>query len=286
MSSGRGHPDIARRTREATTFLFVPGDRPERFEKASASGADLVVLDLEDAVAPERKDAARDHVAEWLTQGHECAVRVNPPGSPWHEQDLTALAGHSGALMLPKADTPATVQQVVRTLDDVPPIVALVETALGVVQAADLAAVPSVERLAFGSFDLAAELGVDPVDREALAAARGALVLGSAAAGLAGPIDGVTADLDDSDVLTDDVRYARRLGFTGKLCVHPKQLSPVTAAFRPGDDEIRWARKVVDATEAGRGTHGAVAVDGQMVDKPVLERAHRTLRQTGKAGEQ
>lgn len=261
--------------RSASTMLFVPGDRPERFRKAAAAGTGLVVLDLEDAVAAGAKDEARKQVTEWLAEGRECAVRVNAPDSPWHEKDLAALARHDCAVMMPKAESGATVCEVLGELDLFPSLIALIETARGVVNASEVAAVPNVARLAFGSFDLAAELGLDPADREALASARGALVLASAAAGLAGPIDGVTGDLDNEGVLTDDVRYARRLGFAGKLCVHPKQVPMAAAALRPGADAVRWARKVVDSADA----EGSVSVDGQMVDKPVLDRAHRILRQ-------
>lgn len=265
---------LAHRVRDAATLLFVPGDRPERFAKAAASGADLVVLDLEDAVASERKDAAREHVAKWVGEGHECAVRVNPAGTPWHDEDLVALVRHRCAVMLPKADDPSVVRAAAGVLGMVRSLIVLVETARGVLGAREIATVPNVRRLAFGSFDLAAELGVNPTDRDALASARGALVLASAAAGLPGPIDGVTGDLHDPDRLTDDVCYARRLGFTGKLCVHPKQVATVAVALRPSKNEVCWARSVLDAATA----EGVASVDGQMVDKPVLDRAQRILR--------
>lgn len=271
-----GHPDTARQARDAVTWLFVPGDRPERFGKAAASGADVVVLDLEDAVAPERKEDARRHVCAWVAEGHECAVRVNAPGTRWHTGDLAALSGSGCAVMLPKADDPVAVREVAEMLGGSPTLIALVETARGVLNARGIAAIPAVARLAFGSFDLTAELGVDPADREALAQARGALVLASAAAGVPGPVDGVTSDLGDEDLLTEDVGYARRLGFTGKLCVHPKQVAVAAAALRPNEHETRWARQVVDAAAGG----GVAAVGGRMVDKPVLDRARRILRQS------
>ncbi len=256
-------------------MLFVPGDRPDRFAKAAGAGADLVVLDLEDAVSPGSKSEAREHVTAWLADGHRCAVRVNAPRSPWHLEDLAALAPYRCPVMLPKAEDPATVQGASEAF---PALIALIETAKGVLDAPAIAAVPGVQRLAFGSFDLAAELGVNPADREALRTARGALVLASAAAGLPGPVDGVTGNLHDEGVLTDDVRYARRLGFTGKLCVHPKQVAAAADALAPGADEIRWARTVADAAADG----GAVSVGGDLVDKPVLDRALRILRQATK----
>ncbi|MCD0451545.1 CoA ester lyase [Actinocorallia sp. API 0066] len=265
---------VARRARDAATLLFVPGDRPERFAKAAAAGADLVIIDLEDAVPPGRKDEARAHAAEWIAAGHTCAVRVNAHGTRWHDADTAALAGHRCAVMLPKAEDPAVVRRLVAHLGAATPLIALIETARGVLAARDIAAVPGVRRLAFGGFDLAAELGVDPADRDALYAARSALVLASASAGLTGPVDGVTGNLSDDGLLTDDVRYARRLGCTGKLCVHPRQVPVAAAALRPTADEVRWAEAVV-AAAAGAG---AIALDGQMIDKPVLDRARRLLR--------
>jgi citrate lyase subunit beta/citryl-CoA lyase len=264
------------RVREATTFLFVPGDRPERFAKAAASGARLIVLDLEDAVTPDRKVHARERVVAWLADHPDCAVRVNASGTAWHEDDLSALARHRCVVMLPKAE-PATTRIVAGELGESNPLIALIETATGVVEARAIAAVPGVQRLAFGSFDLATELGVDPAHRGALVVARGALVLASAGAGLPGPVDGVTADLHDEAKLTDDVQYGRRLGFTGKLCVHPKQVPVADVALRPTPEEVRWARSVIGAAGDGAPT----AVDGQMVDKPVRERAERIIRQAG-----
>jgi citrate lyase subunit beta/citryl-CoA lyase len=262
------------RAREATTLLFVPGDRPERFPKAAQAGAGLVVLDLEDAVAPDRKQYAREQVVQWLAENPDCAVRVNAAGTPWHDEDLAAVAHRRCTVMLPKAD-PVTTRAVAGELGVLPALIALVETARGVLDARETATVPNVHRLAFGSFDLAAELGVDPADWDALVTARGALVLASAATGLPGPIDGVTADLHDQARLTDEVRSARQLGFTGKLCVHPRQVPAAAAALSPTREEVRWAHKVTAAAE----DTGAVAVDGQLVDKPVLDRAKRILRQ-------
>lgn len=247
----------------ATTFLFVPGDRPDRFGKAAGSGADVVVLDLEDAVAPADKDSARAEVRAWLR--HTAAmVRINAPGTPWFDADAALVAALGVPVVVPKAETPGV-------LAGFGAVVALVETARGVERAAELAAVPSVTRLAFGSVDLAAELGVAPEDREPFAYARSRLVIASAAAGLAPPVDGVTTDLRDDERLEADVRYARRLGFGGKLCVHPRQVAPVRAGFAPTEAERDWARRVLTAGAS------ASTVDGRMVDKPVLDRARRIL---------
>ncbi|MFF0454735.1 HpcH/HpaI aldolase/citrate lyase family protein [Nocardia africana] len=261
----------------AATWLFVPGDRPDRFAKAQAAGADLVVLDLEDAVAPDRKDEARDYVHQWLAGGNRSAVRINAAGTRWYAEDLAMLAQHRAIVMIPKAEEPGALLNAAAGLDS-PVFIALIETARGVLNAAALAAA-EVRRLAIGTFDLAAQLGIDPSDREALAAARSALVLASAAAGLSGPIDGVTGSIDEPEILTADVNHARRLGFAGKLCIHPRQVATAAAALRPSADEIRWATSVVEATTAD----DVAVLNGQMIDKPVVGRAHRILLQAGTA---
>lgn len=263
----------------ARTLLFVPGDRPDRFDKAAAAGADLVVLDLEDAVAPDAKDQARKEVVDWLRRTTApAAVRVNAVDSPWHDADLRALAGLGCAVMLPKAQHPDRVADAVAALGDGACVLALLETARGILRSEQIAAVPGVVRLALGTYDLAAELGVDPDDPEAMATARGALVLASAAAELCGPVDGVTGDVRDADRLVADVRRAARLGFAGKLCIHPAQVAPTAATLAPDDEQVAWAHRVVAAAEdAG---DGVLLVDGRMVDRPVVDRARRILTTT------
>jgi citrate lyase subunit beta / citryl-CoA lyase len=256
----------------ATTFLFVPGDRPERFAKAAAAGADVIILDLEDAVAPEAKPQAREHIRAWLSDGGTGMVRVNPAGTPWHADDLAAVADLA-PVMLPKAQDPAEVAAVAARTE----VVALVETALGVHRAYDVCAVPGVVRAAFGSVDLAAELGVDPADAEALRFARSALVVGSRAAGAGAPVDGVTTAVRDEAVLRADCAHGMSLGYTAKMCIHPSQVAPTAAAFAPTPAEVEWAEKVLAAASGG----GVAVVDGKMVDKPVVERAQAVLRRAG-----
>ncbi len=209
----------------ARTLLFVPGDRPERFAKASASGAALVVVDLEDAVAPAEKPLARQHVERWLADGHPGAVRVNAHGTDWHEGDLAAVADHDCVVVVPKAESPDVLSEVARQVGT--GVLALVESAAGVLGAQGIAAAPGVQRLAVGAYDLAAELGVSPDDRDAMAWSRGALVLASAAAGIAPPVDGITGDVEDEERLRSEVQHAARMGFTGKLCIHPRQVGVV-----------------------------------------------------------
>ncbi|MFI7680775.1 HpcH/HpaI aldolase/citrate lyase family protein [Actinophytocola sp. NPDC049390] len=252
---------------DARSFLFVPGDRPDRFAKAQAAGADVVVLDLEDAVAPPAKEAARDHVAAWLADGRAAVVRVNAAGTPWHANDVAAV-GAATAVMVPKAERP-------EDLDVHPSVLPLIETARGVASAARLCAVAGVVRPVFGGIDFAADIGVDPLSRTALLHARSTLVLAAAAAGCAPPVDGVTTALSDVDAVRDDTRHAVELGFAGKLCVHPRQVPVVHEAFRPSAEEVAWAESVLAA-----GVAGVDVVGGQMVDRPVLLRARRILDRT------
>jgi citrate lyase subunit beta / citryl-CoA lyase len=264
---------------DGPTYLFVPGDRPDRYASALGSGASMVVLDLEDAVAPAAKPEARSSVAGWLGAAADAdvarvAVRVNPASAPEHEADLAALAVADRAcvVMVPKAEDPMRLAALADALPGGSHLVALVETARGVVRACDLAETPAVRRLALGTFDLAAELGVDPDSREAMAGARSALVLASAAAGLTPPVDGVTGAVRDLEQVASDTRAARAVGFAGKLCVHPSQVPVVAAELRPPQAEVAWARRVVRA-----GDEGVSTVGGRMVDAPVLARARRVL---------
>jgi len=271
----------------ARTLLFVPGTRPDRFAKAAASGADLVVVDLEDAVAEADKETARHAVADWLGDAEAAeaaggaggvAVRFNAIGTEHHDADVAALAGRPGlhAVVVPMAQDPAGVAALVRRLGQDVPVVALVETAIGLHRVHDLAAVHGVRRLAFGALDLAADLGSDTADTTMLMA-RSTLVLASRVAGLPGPVDGTTTALDDPEAAAADARRARALGFTGKLCIHPSQVGPVNAAFRPSEDELAWAHRVLEAVLIG----GVARVDGQMVDAPVIARARSLVALEG-----
>ncbi|MFK0251880.1 HpcH/HpaI aldolase/citrate lyase family protein [Amycolatopsis azurea] len=266
----------------AKTFLFVPGHRPDRFAKAAASGADVVILDLEDAVAPEQKGTARENVRAWLAEGHRAVVRINAAGTPWYHEDVASV-GDVLAVMVPKAEERAELDALAGRLPGVP-LLPLVETAAGIAGAVAVCAADSVVRPAFGSVDLATQLGVDHRSHEALRYARSALVVAAAATGRAAPIDGVTTALDDETVLKVDLGHAKTLGFTGKLCVHPRQVIVAARELSPSESEIEWARGV-----AALVGDGSVAVaDGQMVDRPVelraraiLDRARQPFRPAG-----
>lgn len=265
----------------AHTLLFVPGDRPERYAKAAASGADVMIIDLEDAVPPEAKASARESAARWFAEGNPGIVRINAVGTEWHEADLDALAGVVDVVFLPKAETVDEVTDVVSRLRPEGGLLALVETALGVLSAPQLAAVPGVCRLAFGNFDLSTELGVDRDDHLALAPMRSGLVVASAAARLAPPVDGVSGAIDDTEAIEADAAHAARLGFGGKLCIHPRQLPSAGGPFAPSEESVAWARRVLEVVaESGSG---AVVLGNEMVDRPVVDRARRILDAVGEA---
>ncbi|MDR0275718.1 MAG: CoA ester lyase [Burkholderiaceae bacterium] len=260
------------------SYLFVPGDRPERFDKALAAGAHAVILDLEDAVLPERKTQARAAIAQWLA-GAQTSVflRINPAGTPWHLEDCALLAAASvRGVMAPKAEDAPTLQAIAARLRQDQELIPLVETVAGHFEALALARVPRVSRLAFGSVDFMTDSGIEG-DAAELDAVRTHLVLVSRQAGLQAPIDGVSLVIDDARQVEDDARRSRRLGLGAKLCIHPRQVAPVHAAFAPSPAEIAWARRVLEALASG--PLGAIAVDGKLVDKPVALRAQGILEQ-------
>jgi citrate lyase subunit beta/citryl-CoA lyase len=269
---------MSARVTRARSLLFVPGDRPDRFAKADASGADAVILDLEDAVAPGAKAAARANAAAWLDAGHEAIVRINAPGTGWYAEDVAMLNGRSCAVMLPKAERGGEVTELLRQIGHDSSVVPLLETARGVLDARDVCGVPGVVRVALGSVDLASQLGVDPEHGPALSMARSALVLASAEAGLPAPIDSPSLDLTVGGSLVHAQALAGlAVGLGAKLCVHPHQVPVVNQAFTPSPEEVEWALAVVAAQASG----GVVRLQGQMVDKPVFERARRLLDRCG-----
>ena len=260
----------------ARSYLFVPGNRPDRFDKALASGADVVILDLEDAVAPADKPAARESIRAWLrTAAGRVALRVNAASTEWFEADL-ALCGLPGvmAVLLPKAERVEDIARTAAALTTGAAVIPIIETAIGISRAQQLAAASSVQRLAFGTLDFAVDLGLsldETGTQEELASFRSHLVLVSRIAQLQPPIDGVTTALDDAGRLEADVRRARRFGFGAKLCIHPRQIEIVHRAFAPTPAERAWAERVLAAIAASGGA--AVQVDGRMVDRPVVLQA-------------
>jgi citrate lyase beta subunit len=251
------------------SLLFVPGDDEHKLASAAAAAADAVVVDLEDGVAPERKDAARELLAS--TRPH-ALVRVNAFESGLLETDLEAVrAVEADGLVLPKATPEAAEALASERL----PVVAIAETADGLRRAFEIARVPCVVALLLGAVDLAAQLGLSALaDGDELLYARSKLVVDSAAAGIRPPFDSVHLALDDPKGLERACRRARALGLRGKACIHPAQVEVVNRAFGPDEDEVAWARRVLAEHEGG-----VSRVAGEMVDRPVVERARAILEE-------
>jgi len=263
------------------SYLFVPGHRPDRFDKALAAGADAVILDLEDAVPAADKDAARKAVIHWLGlreagPSPQILVRINASSAPQHEADVQACRHGVDGVVLPKSERVDELARLARALPGVA-LLPLIETALGFAAAPDLAHAPAVQRLVFGSIDFQHDLGIEG-DGEELLLFRSQLVLHSRVASLAAPVDGVCTALDDAPRIHAEALRARRLGFGAKLCIHPRQIAPVHDALAPTAAQLDWARRVLAAAHAAAGA--AVALDGAMVDRPVILRAQALLART------
>ena len=266
------------------SLLFAPGSDERKLVKALASAADAVVADLEDAVAPGEKAAARGLVRDIFAAAAEeprplRLVRVNAVGTEFHDDDMAAVAAIApDAIVLPKATAAAV--DALGTAG--PPLVAIVETAQGVRLAYEIASQPRVAALQIGAVDLGAEVGLEPrPDGLEILYVRSKVVLDSAAAGLRPPFDVVHLDIEGGAALEEECRLARSLGFRGKACIHPAQVPVVNRAFTPSESELAWAWKVLDAYEVGTVEgRGAVALDGAMIDLPVVARARRLLAET------
>lgn len=270
----------------ASTFLFVPAHQPDRLLKALASSADMVIADWEDAVAPADKAQARTALALSVqnlepAQRARLLVRINAAETEWHHGDVAAAAAlvHAGiaGVVVAKAESVAVLQAIAQTAGKRCALVPLVETVAGMDALDVMAAVPQVVRVAFGHLDFQVDAGVQcAADEMELLPTRMALVMASRRAKLAQPIDGVTVDTKDTARIDSDARRAQRMGFGGKLCIHPAQVTPVNRVFAPTANEVAHAQAVVQAIELARG--GVCVVNGKMVDAPVLLLAQRTLR--------
>ncbi|KXU86906.1 aldolase [Caballeronia megalochromosomata] len=263
--------DVARHR----SFLFVPGNRPERFAKALDSGADAIILDLEDAVAPASKHEARDAVAAWLSPARPVLIRVNACDTPWfdHDAQLGKLRGVAG-IVLPKAESAADIVALVSRTKSRMPVFPLIESAKGMFNALDIAKAPFVHRLMFGTLDFCADMNM-VTDDDVLDPFRANLAMISRVAGIGAPIDGVTPAIDDEEALKTATLNGKRRGFTGKLCIHPKQVRTINHCHAPSEAELAWAERVLDAFSNANGA--AIAVDGKMVDRPVVLRAQTIL---------
>ena len=257
-------------------WLFCPADRPDRYAKAAAA-ADIAILDLEDAVSPDDKPAARSAVeaAADSLDSDRTVIRVNPAGSEDHRLDLEMLRRTPFRnVMLAKAESAADLAG----LDDFS-VTAICETARGVLAAPEIAAVPHVAALNWGPADLAASLGGGPLRlagggyRPVAEHARSSVLLAAAAFGKIA-VDTVVLDFHDDEGLRAEASDAAVAGFAAKACIHPRQVALIRGAFAPTADEIAWARRVLEAAATERGVF---AFEGQMVDEPVFRRARRTL---------
>jgi citrate lyase subunit beta/citryl-CoA lyase len=263
----------------ARSYLFVPANRPERFAKAHASGADRVILDLEDAVSEGDKDRARQLLADYLDAGGTGLVRINATQTRWFEDDVRAcLKPGVQGVVLPKAESAAQIAEVTKHLLPEIKVLPLIETAAGMTNVAEIASAPGVERLIFGTVDFRTELGIEGDDQELLFF-RSMLVLASRAAGIAAPVDGVTVSISDVDELRAASTRGRRLGFGAKLCIHPSQVAEVNTAYRPTEAQLAWAQRVIDGAKS---SPGAFQLDGEMIDAPVIARAADLLKQAGR----
>jgi citrate lyase subunit beta/citryl-CoA lyase len=262
----------------ARSYLFVPANRPERFAKAFASGADAVIIDLEDAVAPDQKQAARAALAHWCGASHadaaELVVRINDEASAWFGADLELLrALPRCTVMLPKAESAEQLERLAVALGPGASVIALIESAAGLLAVDAIATASCVRRLAFGTLDYALDLGLTDDPRGLLYPAS-RIALASRVAGRASPIAGITTAIGDDAMLRSDVELARACGFGAKLCIHPRQIDTLHALLAPTAQQRDWAARVIAAAESATG---AVQVDGKMVDRPVLLRASAIL---------
>lgn len=298
----RNEPDTAAGPDERLrrSVLFVPGGHPRRLEKAPSAGADTLILDLEDSVAPDEKDRARDLVAAALREGSwgaaEVVVRVNAPDSPHFEADFeAAVEAGAHAVMIPKSQSARLLAELGERLDRLASgarvrLLALVETPRGVACAAELAqASARIDALCFGHADFAREMGLDVADASGgvIHHARCEIAIAAIAAGVA-PIDCVFLDVRDEDAFREDAAHGLRLGFAGKLCIHPTQVRIANEVYTPSPERVASARRVVDAWEQALAEgSGVFSLDGKMVDAPlvaierrILERARRAQAQS------
>lgn len=270
----------------AQAFLFVPANRPDRFAKSMATRAHAVIVDLEDAVPLSDKDAARDAIRReltpWLQQCSERIVlRINACGTPYLDDDLR-LVEELGIrhLMLPKTESAAQMSSIVNALSFTPVLIPMIENAKGVDQVKVIAAHPNTLRLSLGNIDLQVSFGLQcGSDELELLPVRHQILLASRLAEIAAPIDGVTVQIESQEQLAADILRAKRLGFQGKLCIHPKQVDGVIEGFQPSAQEVAYAQTVVAADKAANG--GVVQLHGKMVDRPVVMLANVVLQKAG-----
>jgi citrate lyase subunit beta/citryl-CoA lyase len=279
------------------SVLFSPGDQPDLMRKAPGAGADVLVFDLEDAVAPTSKHEAREAVNEVLADptfdpDAEVVVRVNPTGVAADDDLEGVLDGLGGdaldAVMLPKTEAAGDVEDLERVMAENAvdlPVFALVETAAGILSAQAIARTDPTTALVFGAEDLAADLGATRTEEGTeVLYAREHAVLAASAAGV-DAIDTVHTDFEDEAGLREATAFAIELGYDGKMAIHPAQVDPINEAFTPADERVEWAERVLEAREqAAAEGRGVFRVDGEMIDAPLIAQAERVLERAEAAG--
>lgn len=261
------------------SLLFVPGARPDRFDKAAASGADAIIIDLEDAVLPDAKDEARKYTLDWLagrsSQQTPAGVRINSPRTADGCADIAALARAgvpASFVMVPKAETGTDIEIVSSSLG-APRLIAVIESGRGLSHAMEIAQ-SSGGGVLFGGADYSASLGADLDDWDAMIQARATIANACGAAGCPA-YDVPYLDVKDSGGLRKWTDKARAFGYSGRACIHPDQVAVVNEAFTPSPEEVREARAIISALESSGG--GAVLYKGKLVDRPIILAAERTL---------
>jgi citrate lyase subunit beta/citryl-CoA lyase len=274
--------------RPRRSMLYMPGSNARAIEKGRSLAADAIIFDIEDAVAVDAKALARDQITAAIAAGgyggKELLVRVNGLGSAWFDADIAAIAT-SGAdgILLPKVESPETVAETVRRLESAgaPPTMSvwcMMETPLGILRSADIAAAPRLAGLIMGTNDLALELRCRQTpDSLPFLTSFGLCILAARAHGLA-VIDAVHNDLSDDAGFAESCRRGRTLGFDGKSLIHPKTIDAANRIYGPSDEEIAWARKISDAFESARAEgKGVITVDGRMVEELHVREAQRLI---------
>lgn len=277
------------------SLLFVPGIAAPRFAKARASGADTIIFDLEDSVPLDAKETAREQVCATLAEGgfgdSEPAVRINAPATPYHEDDLRAVAAAGArAVMVPKSERVEDLRAAATILDELgsdAQILALLETPLGVVRAVDVGgATPRVDALCFGHADFALEMGVpaDDPGSGVLFHARCSVAVAARACNVQ-PVDNVCLAVRDEQAFRRDVGVGIQLGFEGKLCIHPAQVTIANEMYTPTPAQVEYARRVVSGWQAARAKGlGVFTLDNKMVDAPLVQAQERVLARAKRAG--
>lgn len=265
----------------ARSFLFVPANRPERFEKALASGADAVILDLEDSVPLQSKEEARQAIrSSWQVLKESkvsVVIRINSPDTEWGQEDLKGLQGLIGlsGVMVPKCESASSLKRVSEACGEVPTL-PIIESAAGYLALAEISRAPQVCRLVVGHIDFLADTGmVCSDDQSELNSLRFEIAMHTRASNLSPAVDGVSVSVDDAELIRLDTERSIRFGFGAKLCIHPKQIPTVHHTFSPNEDQITWAKRVIEVMDASKGS--AVQLEGKMVDLPVVLQAQRLL---------